>query len=551
MVAAAEPYWYESAVTSSGRGFDRRSFLSATIAAAAAAACSGSDDAGSAQGSATTSTTSTTAADLPVPELPADPFTLGVASGDPLPASVILWTRLAPEPSSGGGMPAEDVPVRWEVATDESFGDVVSEGTAVATPSFGHSVHVDADGLEPDSWYHYRFTVGDWTSPAGRTRTAPEPDATPERFRFAHASCQNYPAGYYHAHAQIARDELDLVVFLGDYIYEGPGGGEMPRAHDSGEVTDLVGYRNRYALYKGDPDLQAAHAACPWVITWDDHEVDNNYAGDVPEENSLLEGEEFLARRAAGYQAFYEHLPIRVDPPDGPDMRIYRSMQWGTLAELFVLDGRQYRSDQPCDDVTLDLGPACDEWSEPGRTMLGDDQEDWLLDGLGSSNRTWKVIANQTVMSNLLVGAAVLNHDQWDGYPESRRRLVDRISGADGGSAVDNTVVLTGDIHIAGVGKLFAEDDPAQGQVIATELVCTSISSVAPAGIPADTVAGLLESVDYFNADRRGYTRNEVTPSGWTADFVVVDALDPDDRSAAVDATFEIIPGQPGARRAG
>jgi alkaline phosphatase D len=525
---------------------DRRSFLAAVVAAAGAAACAGEDNG---PGSAN-SPTDGAGADVEVPELPSDPFTLGVASGDPLPGSVILWTRLAPGPESADGMPDQEVPVRWEVASDEAFSEVVASGTAAALPGLAHSVHVDATGLRPDTWYRYRFSVGPWTSAVGRTRTAPAAGSTPDRLRFAHASCQSYTSGYYHAHRSIAEDGLDLVVFLGDYIYEGgPGGDTAVRQHDGDEVVDLAGYRDRYALYKRDPDLRAAHASCPWIVTWDDHEVDNNYAGAAPEDDATVQGAAFLDRRAAAYQAFYEHMPIRVEPPEGPDLRIHRSLRWGTLAEFFVLDGRQYRTDQACGDATLQLDPPCDEWSDEDRTMLGADQEGWLADGLGTSNCTWKVIANQTVLSNLTLGGAVLNYDQWDGYPRTRRQLIDRIAGADGGSPVENTVIVTGDIHIGGVGKLFAADDPLSGTVVATELVCTSISSLAPEGIPAEAVAGLLESVDYFNADRRGYTRNELTPGEWRSEFVVVGAREPEPGPVEVDASFTIAAGTPGARR--
>jgi alkaline phosphatase D len=275
------------------------------------------------------------------PGLPEQLFTLGVASGDPLPDSVILWTRLVPDPLALGGMPDAPVPVEWEVAADEAFGDIVAKGTASAEPAFAHSVHIDAVGLAPDSWYWYRFTVGDRVSPTGRTRTAPADGAAVERLRFAFATCQEWESGYYAAHRHMADDDIDLVVFLGDYIYEGdPGNGPL-RSNAHAAPVDLDGYRLRFGQYKSDPDLQAVHARFPWVLTWDDHEVDNDYAGDSEEaSNPQPDAVAFRARRAAAYQAYYEHQPIRIDPPSGPDVTIYRDLAWGSPAPPTRSDSR-------------------------------------------------------------------------------------------------------------------------------------------------------------------------------------------------------------------
>jgi alkaline phosphatase D len=499
-------------------------------------ACSRSQQSQPARTSATPTVVTTTT--RPVPKLAGNPFTLGVASGDPLPESVILWTRLAPDPLGGGGMPTDPVDVRWEVALDDEFSKVVRTGVFTAEAGTAHSLHVDADGLEPATEYRYRFSVGEWISPVGRTRTAPEPGATPDRLRFGVGSCQNWESGYYNAHRDIAGAGLDLMVFLGDYIYEYGPSGRGVRAHNSPEVTDLVGYRNRYALYRTDPHLQAAHAACPWAVIWDDHEVENNYANDRSEDTAVSP-EEFLIRRAAAYRAWWEHQPVRLEVPDGPDLAIHRQLRWGGLVDLFLLDGRQYRTDQACGDITLSFAPACGEQNSPGRTMLGQDQEEWLLASLDASSAAWTALGNQVVMTPLTVGEAILNYDQWDGYPASRARILEHLER----TGRTNTVVLTGDIHLAGLGELVGPS----GQVVATELVGTSISSLAALPPGTDTlVADLLPSVRYVNASQRGWLRCEVTPDRWLAEYRVVADNLVDGSPVTVDRTFELSPERPG-----
>jgi alkaline phosphatase D len=313
-------------------------------------------------------------------------------------------------------------------------------------------VHAVAE-LE-SGWWFYRFRAGTFTSPTGRAQTAPAADSAAEA-RFASASCQNYQNGYYTAHRDIADQQPDFVVWLGDYIYEGDSypidGANVVRSHGTPEVRTLDDYRNRYALYRGDADLQASHAACPWYVIWDDHEVENNYASLIPENPE--EAPDFAARRAAAYQAWWEHMPVALPPPNGTDeYRIYRSFRWGSLLDLALLDGRQYRSDQACGDPGLSLDPACPETFDPDRTMLGAEQEAWLIDTLDAATSTWRVIGNQTVFGDLTLAGAVLNYDQWDGYPADRSAIVDRLAA----DAVPNVVVLTGDIHLAGTGTIRA-----------------------------------------------------------------------------------------------
>ncbi|CAN5121516.1 alkaline phosphatase D family protein [soil metagenome] len=514
-------------------GVSRRRFLAGLAATAAVGACisDGRTDGGDGAGPATTASIT-----VP-PDLPPGLFAVGVASGDPRPDSVILWTRLAPEPTAGGGMPPVDVPVEWEVAADGDFEDVVASGTAVATPELAHSVHVDSGGLEPATAYRYRFKVGDQISAVGTTRTAPGDEDGPERLRFAFASCQHFEQGYYTAHRALAAEDLDLVVFLGDYIYEGgpadPGLGH-PRRHTTPEPVDLAGYRNRYGEYKADPDLQAAHAAFAWVCTWDDHEVEDNYAGAVGGSSGVGTGPDaFLRRRAAAYQAYYEHQPLRLDPPDGPDYAIHRTQRWGGLARFFVLDTRQYRSDQVCGP--LGAGPVCPEVDDPARTMLGAAQEEWLDAELAATEAAWNVVAQQVVLSQVAVPIGdqlAVSFEAWDGYRAARQRLLDRLAGG-----VPNPVVISGDVHASAAGNLHADASDPSTPVVAAELVTTSISSATDPGWIAlvETARATSPAARYADARRRGYVVCDVTPQRWRADFRYV--------STALEPTAEVTTG--------
>ncbi len=534
---------------------NRRQFLLQALAAAAAAknlACGGGGDETGDTGDTgntgdtgdTGSTTDEPTTDTPTtgeqPELPSDPFMLGIASGDPLPDSVILWTRLAPTPLElGGGMPPEPFTVAWEVATDEAFGDIVTSGSADADPTFAHSVHVDVTGLAPDSWYWYRFKVGSYTSPAGRTRTTPARDAKPETLRFASACCQAYTDGYPAAYVHMQKEELDLVVFLGDYMYEDAATGPV-RSHGTPEPMDLDAYRARYGLYKGQPELQAMHERCPWVFLWDDHEVENDYAGELPQ----APDPNFLVRRAAAYQAFYEHMPLRLAPPTGADYKIYGTLDWGDLATFWLLDTRQYRDDQNCDNKP---GPGCADWEKYDGTLLGDEQEAWLETGLQSSAAIWKVLANQIVFSSVNFGGAFVNFDQWDGYPVARQRLLDFITA----EALENVIIISGDLHVGGVGDIGAIADDEDSPVVAAEIVTTSISSASIDD--AEAVGGLvagLKRIRHFNAISRGYVSHEVTRAQWKISCFVVDTADTPTSPGSVEATLYVDVGVPGLRPA-
>jgi alkaline phosphatase D len=459
--------------------------------------------------------------------LPEYPFRLGVASGDPLPDRVVLWTRLAMDPlapGGGGGMPARPIPVLWEVAHDEAFQAIARSGYGVADPTLGHSLHVDVNGLEPDRWYFYRFRAGGHASDVGRTRTFPAPGASPALLRFASASCQNWQQGYYPAHAAIAAEDLDFVAFLGDYIYESGVSASAVRPHDGPRISDLAGYRNRYALHKGDPDLQAAHRAFPWIVTWDDHEVSNNYAGLVQDEG-LSNPQLFPQLRAAAYLAWYEHTPVRLLPPKGSSLPIYRSLGFGDLAALFVLDTRQYRTNQECGDG---LASICRGFPAPDGDMLGPQQEAWLFGGIAASTARWKVLAQQVVFAPTPF-LTFRNFDQWDGYPLARQRILDFLRAR---SARDS-VVLTGDIHSTGVGwvpsVMPSPNDPSTfSEPVAAEFVATGISS---SGLPSDVADAIAEifvsypHIEYFEPTTRGYLRHEVTRDAWRADVRFVESV--------------------------
>ncbi len=485
-------------------------------------------------------------------KLPDGPFQLGVASGDPSPDGFVLWTRLAPKPLEGGGMPAENVEVKWEVAGDEAMSAVVARGTTVATPDLAHAVHVEVPGLRPDRWYFYRFTATGEASPIGRARTAPAAGSTPDRLKFAFASCQHYESGLFTAYQHMAKEGLDLVAHLGDYIYENAGSSKGVRQHigpESGpKLLTLADFRNRHAQYKTDEFLQAAHAMCPWIVTWDDHEVMNNYA-DLISEDPKETVAHFTARRAAAYKAYYEHMPLRAKQiPRGPDMQLYRTVSFGKLAEFAILDTRQYRSDQPCGDGNK---PPCPEVFDPSRTMLGDAQEKWLYDAVSKSGAHWNVLAQQVMIGRLdrTPGPDVTYPmDQWPGYEANRQRLLKFFESNPG----LNPVVLTGDIHQNFVNDLVIDDRAEKQPIVATEFVGTSISS---GGDGADVRKGqdqLLSENPYirYTNGERGYVSCDITPLSWTAKYQTVPFVTKPDAPLVTRKTFVVEQGRPGAQEA-
>lgn len=482
------------------------------------------------------------------PKFNGNPFTLGVASGDPEPDGVVIWTRLALTPLDGGGMPNEPVKVQWEVATDEAFGDVVQKGSALAMPQLGHSVHVEVGGLQPHRWYFYRFHVGDETSPVGRTRTAPARDAMPDRMRFAFTSCQHYESGYFNGYPHMQQEDLDLVVHLGDYIYEYKGIDKRPRKHIGNEIVSLDEYRTRYSQYRLDMTLQDTHRLFPWLVTWDDHEFDNNYADLVSEEEGISP-EAFLARRMNAYQTYYEFMPLRRRSfPQGPHMKLYRGCQYGRLANFHVLDTRQYRTDQPNGDHQK---PMTGKVFDPQTTMLGTDQEHWLMSSLLQSTSTWNVLAQQVMMAPLNRGEGEdrrYSMDQWPGYEFSRRRLLRFFHER----KIPNPVVLTGDIHLNWVNDLQLDFQDPKSPLVGTELVGTAMTSGGNGGnvIPEyERAAEQNDFVQWYNSNR-GYVTCELTPDAWTSYFRATPFVDKPGSPLLTKGTFVIDDGHPGAQPA-
>lgn len=541
---------------------NRRGFL-ATGIAGVAAACSGnasdaieqaSDQAGEPDFEITN------AADTaPPPLTPVDapafdgtnPFLLGVASGDPDPSSVVLWTRLITEVTT-------DLEVALDIAVGDNFDELIRSSIVTAQAVDAHSIHAIADGLEPDSWYSYRFRIGEHTSTTGRARTTPTDGMAAVRFGFS--SCQNWQQGTYAAHRQLADEDLDFFVWLGDYIYEsgsfdlGIATAAGPRVHNSGEITTLDEYRGRYALYKSDPWLQANHAARPWLVTWDDHEVDNDHAGSTSEDGQDLAA--FDQRRRMAYKAWWEHQPIRSEPPSldpSEPYIIYRTHRWGDLLDMHILDGRQFRDPQPTDGAAVDfpaaanlpiqgLGPTS---LDPQQSMLGLEQRQWLIDEVGRSEATWSTLANQVYMHGISAfpgDTPTINPDSWDGYAGARRVLLKALS-----ERANNLVVLTGDFHAATVADLRADPFDMSLPILGTEFMAPAISSQFPQGLVglAPIVLALNTQVQHFDPSN-GFMTCSVDETTWTTRIHTV--LDPTDEmsQAQVTGMFRVRAGNPG-----
>lgn len=489
--------------------------------------------------------------------LPQGLFTLGVASGDPAPDGVVLWTRLAPQPLQGdGGMPAEAVTVRWEVAEDDRFARVVRRGEARALPQAGHSVHVEVAGLRPAHRYFYRFVAGGEVSPVGRTMTSPAAGARVDRLRACFASCQKYEAGFYAAYPHMVEEDPDLIVFLGDYIYENAPADGGVRRHLDPEPMDLAGYRTRIASYKLDPLLQAAHHAAPWVVTWDDHEVANDYAGLLDQNNS--DPVAFLRRRAAAYQAYWEHQPLRrVSRAHDGALKLYRTLDWGDLAQFQIVDDRQYRGPRACQPPGLveahkryqSLVSPCADLLDPKRSMLGETQDRWLMNRLASSRARWNVLAQQTLMRQQVrfdpkkpERGPLYSADNWSGYPAARDRIFRRWVEA----RTANPLAIGGDIHAFAAADI---QDPARpdGAPIASEFVGGSITSLFhDANFKAQSAANGLA---FAENEAHGYGRLDIGRDATEITFrAVADSLQPVSPIADL-AKFTVAAGRPGLQR--
>lgn len=482
-------------------------------------------------------------------ELPAETFSLGVASGDPDATSVVLWTKLAPRPlEPGAGLPPSPIEVEWEIASDEGMKKVVQAGKALATPSLGHSVHVEVEGLQPDRWYWYRFRAGNVESPVGRTRTLPDLSAIPNRLRFAVTSCQHFEYGYFTAYEQMARDDCDLVFHLGDYIYEYAGNESRVRTHLGPEIESLNDYRRRHSQYRADPLLQNMHAQCPWFVTWDDHEFDNNCADEISEEQGI-DPVDFLIRRANAYQAYYEMMPLRASSlPRGPHMQLYRRASFGRLAELMVLDTRQYRTDQPNGDRK---SPLNEEALDRGNSLLGDTQRNWLYQSLIRSQANWNVLAQQVMMGMVGFpgddGVRVYSMDQWPGAAAERMRLLEFMAERQ----VSNPVVLTGDIHSNWANDLRVDDRRPETPVVASEFVTTSLSSGGNGSEKARGHDELLANnlcIRFHNRER-GYIRCTITQQAWVSDYMVVDDVTQPGGKTFKRASYAVQNGNPAVQK--
>ncbi|MCB1257385.1 MAG: alkaline phosphatase D family protein [Microthrixaceae bacterium] len=525
---------------------DRRQLLLSSLVAGVTVACASDNSDNSGDGGKDGSKESTTTqgpVELAAPK-PADladsAFLLGVASGDPESDRVMLWTRVFPADAST----TDSIEVAVDVARDESFTDLIVSQITKAGADLAHSVHVDVTGLDPDTWYYYRFRAGDQTSVVARTRTFPKADAKVEAFNFVFASCQDFQWGYYGAWASAAQTkDLDAIVFLGDYIYEMTLGDLSPDQSgarvwgDSGALT-LSDYRGRYTQAKADPNLQAAHHAVPWIITFDDHEVSDNYAGDVG--GSDLEEPKSRDRRLAAYQAWYEHTPIRLKtPPEGTspedfdDLTVNRGFSFGDLANMFVIETRQHADPPSCRTTagySADEGPLCDDAANPDRSNLGTDQEKWLFGELEATKALWNILANPVMLADMNIGSAAepkYYRDMWIGYPAARERLLAKVTE----SKVSNPVVVTGDWHASFVLDVQSDPHGDSPKTVLPEFLVSSISSVL---FPQDYQENNPQ-IRYFKA-AHGYALVRVTREQMVCEFSYIDDVwDPDARVTSVD----------------
>ncbi|MBM0170367.1 alkaline phosphatase D family protein [Altererythrobacter sp. C41] len=488
------------------------------------------------------------------------PFTLGVASGDPHPDGFVLWTRLAPNPlERGSGMPMQAVPVQWQVAEDEHFTRIVHSGEEMARPELGHSVHAEVGGLRPARRYWYRFLAGGEASPVGTVRSAPAAAAAVDQLRIGVAGCQNYEAGYFTAYRHLSEEpDLDAVFHYGDYIYEHVAGRVCPkgeggertcfRSHVGDEIYSLDDYRRRYAQYKMDPDLQAAHAAAAFLSTWDDHEVDNNWVDTWDEQGTPPEM--FLLRRYAAMQAWYENMPVRrAQFPAHGGLRMHRRLDYGRLLRIHLLDTRQHRTDQRCGlQNTTHCRPAED--TAPSQ-MLGAEQEAWLTDGM-SADFGWNLLAQQVMMMPFLYPESRAdgrhNFDSWSGYSDARARVLEAI----GERGLTNVVVATGDVHKHHAGVVPMNEDDLDGPAAATEYVATSISSGGDGSDVPKGWGNVLSDNPHTRLlnDRRGYQVFTIGKDEWRTDVVGVDRVTTPGGAKTKIATLVTVPQKPGVHPA-
>jgi alkaline phosphatase D len=486
------------------------------------------------------------------PSFAGDPFALGVASGDPSADGVVLWTRLCPDPWDPDGLGDRAYEVGWKLALDPGFKRVARSGTRLALPERAHCVHVDLSGLEPDRDYWYRFEIAGLASPVGRAVTLPLPGASKDRLKLAWVSCQNFEEGWFSAYRDLVAGDPRLILHVGDYVYEHSPTGVQLRRHPVSDPRTLADYRALHAVYKTDKDLQAAHRHTSWVFTWDDHEVANDYAGLNPE--NPAEASSFPARRAAAYQAYLEHLPIsrRALAAETGDIRLYQRLPFGDLADLYMLDTRQYRAARACVDPVnwRSRGVGCPEWQAPGRTVLGAEQERWLYGSMPRSPATWTTLVQTTLFSRLdqraADGSPVGFQDSWDGYPAARKALTDRLVQA----RVRNPVFLGGDVHSYWAADVKADFAKPESAVVASEFCGTSVTSMSYGyetykKIIADGINGHIR---FYDDRQRGYCRADIRPGSFQVDYRAIDSIWTQTPSFSTLQAFTVEAGKPGVQ---
>jgi alkaline phosphatase D len=478
------------------------------------------------------------------PRFMTNPFLLGIASGDVTDESVVLWTRLLQQPlEADGGMEPVNIPVRWELSLDPKMSRVVRRGEAIATPTFAHSVHIDIDGLDPGREYWYRFSVMSHCSPIGRTKTLPQQDSHPGSVRFITASCQNYTHGYFVAYEHMIRDEPDFIIHLGDYFYDTSFGVTDFRHHETEKAPMTVAdFRRRHALYKTDKQLQHAHAEIPFFTTIDNHDAIED-----------MDPEKF-AQRAAAYQAWYEHMPVRGYRAAGDNhFNLHRKIDLGNLVQISLLDGRQFRdSKEICGNNDYpDYGfgnyrERCPAVFDEGRSMLGDVQEKWLTESLLQNSASWNVIASPGPYLPFRY-----HHDDkelsyigaWDIYPANRKRIAETIAAAE----VGHPLILSGDVHSFWAVDGGLTENPDE-RIPVVEFVASSVSANWPEQLAKPVTDNLPHNpqVKFYDPDKRGYLLHEVSESEWKTTARAMEDVR-NEQSPALDlASFLVRKGEPG-----
>lgn len=488
------------------------------------------------------------------PAFSENPFTLGVASGDPQYDGFVIWTKLAPKPlEEHHGMEMVIVPVKWEVSEDEEFSKIVATGEEMARPELGHAVHVEVAGLLPHRPYYYRFYIeGGEKSRVGKCRTTPIYGGNIDKVRIGVAGCQHYEWGFYTAYRYLSQEEdLDAIFHYGDYIYERraqfsckpESKGACTRTHIGDQLYSLDDYRRRYAQYKLDPDLQAAHTAAAFLSSYDDHEISNNWNGEWDEKG--VPNEVFLLRRFAALQAWYENMPVRKGAfPSKGAIQMFRNIDYGNLLKIQILDTRQYRTRHRCAGKDKYCRPIEDKGYE---TIIGDRQEKWIANNFNRSkqdNIKWNLLAQQVMMMPFNYtnerSSGAINVDSWSGYPQSRQRVIDLINER----RLTNVVVATGDVHKHHAGLIPAKEGDLQGKIAATEFVGTSISS---GGNGTEFPVGWEKIIaqnpnNLFISDKRGYQIFTITPKKWITDIKTVDKVESEGGKLTTAASFALTP---------